>query len=868
MTYFVKQPQGEAPMSHVKEAALTWARSGCSVIPPAEDGTKRPLADWKNYQAAPATEAEIETWYRYPRHGVGLITGAVSGNLEMMELEGRATSSADLDHIHEVCVELGIDWLFDLLRNDGYAEWTPSGGIHFLYRIADHPVPGNTKIARRPATEEELAIDPLDRIKTLAETRGEGGYVVVAPSHGPVHKTGDSWSVVAGEIGKIPTVTWDDRCLLHKAVHAALDQMPEVETPATAPPRPRQPTDKLRPGDDYNNRTTWSDLLGPLGWTWVYRRGDKWYLRRPGKDRGTSATISATTDRLWVFSSSTEFEPEKHYSKFEAFALLEHGGNFANAARQLSALGYGEQQPERVVLGTLDIPTPLTGKPDDEMPLPVSPQASQVEPAQPSTALTNWRKAEVPEQVWRGHNFTARGAGGIFADTFHTVFKYQPTANQWWVYDGRRWMHDERAQHEQATGVMLSALGKEARRLTGLNDDKGPALRKFVTKLENAQAPTAQRWGRSDPRMAVTESDFNPTLNLVTVHNGVLDIEKQVLYPHDPQFMNTKLLEASYDPEAAAPRWNKFLDEVVPDPEVQRYLQRAVGHTLLGRAEQRALFLLHGDSGSGKSQFVKVLEQVFGDFGETAAPATFLASSRGNAITNDLNDLKGKRLVLFSELDQDEKLAEAQLKRLTGGDTAKSRGLWQENTKWKVQFTLWMATNFLPRLASDDNAIWRRVKPIHFPNVIKEHGVEEPRLAEKIFEEEASGVLNWMLEGVRMYLAEGLDDIEQVVQAVETYRDDVDVVKQFIRDATAEHLILTGDEAIGGGMPSRQLHTVYTEWSKRNNMAALGERRFSQRLSSLGFEKKRVATGIVWANVSTGNAGILGSMGGFHFSRS
>jgi putative DNA primase/helicase len=136
-------------------------------------------------------------------------------------------------------------------------------------------------------------------------------------------------------------------------------------------------------------------------------------------------------------------------------------------------------------------------------------------------------------------------------------------------------------------------------------------------------------------------------------------------------------------------------------------------------------------------------------------------------------------------------------------------------------------------------------------------GPEDKGLAEKIFAEEASGILNWLLEGVRMYKEHGLDDLEEISQSVATYRRDVDSVAQFMDAATDEHLIVQRPEA---QMPSRNLNAMYQSWCTGNGIRWLGERRFAQRMESLGFERKRTAAGAVWLGIGTGSYGMLGTM--------
>lgn len=349
------------------------------------------MGEWKRFMSERAPRTLIEQFYSGDSYdGVGIICGKISGNLEMLELEGLASDSLSLFAIRRECEARGIEWLWDMLLNGGYAEWTPSAGIHFLYRVSGMPVPGNTKIARRPATEQELATNPDAKIKTLAETRGEGGYVIVAPSGGKVHPSGDTWSTFAGKIGSIPLVAGDDRLTLHAAIRAALDETPsEPEFTTTRPPAPRTlPLDATRPGDDFCLRTDWVDILQPHGWQIHHTTTAEIFWTRPGKDRkdGWSATTgfagTGLDDRLYVWSSSTEFDIEKPYTKFGAYTLLEHRGDFAAAARELGARGFGTQRAHVVASQAVPAAADISAM----VPMPMPTASPDLEPeASPGT---------------------------------------------------------------------------------------------------------------------------------------------------------------------------------------------------------------------------------------------------------------------------------------------------------------------------------------------------------------------------------------------------------------------------------------------------------------------------------------------------
>lgn len=319
--------------------ALKAAAAGISVLPPEEDGTKKPLgAAWAGWQKERAGVKQIMAWYAAKRSGIGFVCGAISGNLEVLDFDDRPTYEA----YKKAASAAGLGDLVAKVET-GYCEATPKPGVHWLYRCS--VIQGNQKLARRPGPLDERG---FLTVKGLIETRGEGGYAIVAPSNGNVHETHRPYELLSGDVTTIATITPEERMALH-CVARTLDEMP-------TPPAASSPTAKTegaggggaatKPGDDFNARVSWQELLEREGWTFVYAQGDKQSYRRPGKQKGISATVNyKSNDLLWVFTSSTPLEQEKSYSKFGVYATLHHGGNYQNAARALAAQGYGEPAP-------------------------------------------------------------------------------------------------------------------------------------------------------------------------------------------------------------------------------------------------------------------------------------------------------------------------------------------------------------------------------------------------------------------------------------------------------------------------------------------------------------------------------------------
>lgn len=257
-------------------------REGFSPVP-VDTHTKRPLVAWRRYQSEAADELTCAGWDQ-ASHNIGVVCGAVSGRLMCLDFEGdfmeRAIELAPDAHV------LLTTW------SRGYLEATPSGGRHVLVRLeGSGPLEGNRK----------LACDPSGH--TLVETRGEGGYVIVAPSRNGAA----GWELLRGGLESVCYVTSEEWTTVMTAL-AGLDEAPPapVSMPLQAPTAPIL---RLAPSwieGALAQLPAMAEVLASHGWTQARSHdqyGQHWV--RPGKDprEGHSASVSAT-DRLYVHSSN------------------------------------------------------------------------------------------------------------------------------------------------------------------------------------------------------------------------------------------------------------------------------------------------------------------------------------------------------------------------------------------------------------------------------------------------------------------------------------------------------------------------------------------------------------------------------------
>jgi hypothetical protein len=300
---------------------------------PREDGTKMPEGRWKKYQTTPATREEVIAWYRRGRTGNALFTGY--GGVECLEWEDAGLYG----RFKEAAIAFGLG--DELARIEaGYCESSPGGGIHWLYRCSK--VEGNTKLAERPAP---AADDPNAR-ETLIETRGVGGFIIIAPSNGKVHPSGRAYRLLSGGLETIATIEPDIREAFHSLART-FDEIPVEPESATKPPHPEAqvadgdgfPRQGLSPGDDFNARAKLADIIEPFGWERVHVSGGVEYWRRPGKEEGWSATWGKTKG-FRVFTTSTSLEAKSH-SLLYAYCKLKHQGDFKSCIKDLAEQGYG-----------------------------------------------------------------------------------------------------------------------------------------------------------------------------------------------------------------------------------------------------------------------------------------------------------------------------------------------------------------------------------------------------------------------------------------------------------------------------------------------------------------------------------------------
>jgi len=199
---------------------------------------------------------------------------------------------------------------------------------------------------------------------------------------------------------------------------------------------------------------------------------------------------------------------------------------------------------------------------------------------------------------------------------------------------------------------------------------------------------------------------------------------------------------------------------------------------------------------------------VFGDYAQRAAPNLLIASQYERRPT-EVADLKGARLVFSVEVDQEKRLAEAQVKDLSGGDRKKARFMRQDYFEFEQTFDIVLSVKHKPVVLGTDPGIWRRIRLIPFETQIpvKEQRPQDALVSDLL--QDRAAILNWLIAGLHDYPKDPKWVAEEVQSATDTYREEMDHIGKFIADACEIIPRAT--------VPVAKLYATYLAWCRQQD---------------------------------------------------
>ena len=436
------------------------------------------------------------------------------------------------------------------------------------------------------------------------------------------------------------------------------------------------------------------------------------------------------------------------------------------------------------------------------------------------------------------------GIGNAFADYFKPIARFNRSRGIWYVYDGKVWQPDE-------GGLAVAELAKLlADRLYtfALNIKDEDARNRYIKRVLKLQQRKNRKTMLEDAKSVhpISFSAFDRNKYLFNCENGTLDLDTMEFRAHDPRDFITKMSHVTYDRDAVSPRWIQFIEEVMEgNRNVARYLQKCFGYSMTGDNSQHYLFIMNGPkTRNGKTTTVDTILKVMGEYGRSAKPdmlaTNFFKGPSNGAPSEDVARLAGARFVGIAEMEEKLVLNASLTKLLTGGNIITARFLHENSFEFEMQAKIFIDTNHLPYITDQTLFESGRIKIIPFNRHFKPKE-RDLRLGAKLSTAESlSGILNWCIEGYKLYKTEGLVEPPEVIAATEKYRLDSDRMGQFFAQCLKKEK--------GSELKPSAIYTRYREWCGENGYKYESSGNFYKRLG-ISFQVVRRRP---WSQATTG----------------
>ncbi|MBO5570561.1 MAG: nucleoside triphosphatase [Clostridia bacterium] len=423
----------------------------------------------------------------------------------------------------------------------------------------------------------------------------------------------------------------------------------------------------------------------------------------------------------------------------------------------------------------------------------------------------------------------------MFVDFFHSIILVNDTRGCWYIYDGRVWRPDVHGRKIADMAIDFQGILSAFANTITSEDTRNRFLKRVSLLDQKKYRDIMVSDAKSEDSITVKMDAFDRDKFTFNCHNGTINLRTGEFRPHDPSDMLTKMTEVDYDPEVVCPRWLTFMDEIMEgDHERIRYLQKAIGYAMTGDTRLECMFLLYGaKSRNGKGTTMETVLRILGEYGRTAKPE--MLSKKGfsdsSGPSEDVARLNGARLVNVSEPEKSMVIDASLTKQMTGNNNLNARFLRENSFEFKPQFKLFIDTNHLPQIS--DMTLFESDRIVVIP-FNRHFSAEERDIDLKSFfaqPENLSGILNWCLEGFRLYQEEGLKPPKSVLDATREYREQSDRLSMFTTHCVKKEK--------GQELRAQAVYSRYKDWCSENGYRYENASNFRKKMETAGFVYQR-----------------------------
>jgi len=458
-------------------------------------------------------------------------------------------------------------------------------------------------------------------------------------------------------------------------------------------------------------------------------------------------------------------------------------------------------------------------------------------------------------------------------EALHDRLRWVSDQERWMEWDGKRWRRCH--GNEEVIGAardVLRSIHREAGPLQGKQRDEmlkhakssqSRAAIQNAVKLFRSEGVTD---GRDDLRGRISRSsaEFDAAPYLLNTPSGKLDLRTGLAEATSPRDMVSKLTGAEFrGADYRDQGWERFIEECFPDPDVRDYVQRLFGYCLTGDVSEEVMPYFLGPTSTGKSTFLEAIGATMGDYA-MASQRKLLIEMANKSGSDDVDDIRGFRLVRYVEVQRGHKLNEGLVKQLTGGDVLRARALYARSSEFKSTAKIVVAANDRLQASADDDAIWRRIHQIPMEVQVPAEK-RDPLLKERLTTDPdaLAGVLSWAVRGSQAWYRNRIDGTHTtglrppaaITDATAAYRAEVDPLREFVE----EHLEL----APSAKTYTTELREAYTESCKRAGRTRMTDIAFSKSLQARGLEIGRDGSGRFYrgARLNASGRNLVGQRG-------
>lgn len=339
------------------------------------------------------------------------------------------------------------------------------------------------------------------------------------------------------------------------------------------------------------------------------------------------------------------------------------------------------------------------------------------------------------------------------------------------------------------------------------------------------------------PMLAVSVSDLDKDEKLLNTPYATYNLEKGIAgeQPHNPEDLITKTTNVSPSDDGKE-LWDQCLELFFSgDKELIDYVQMVVGMAAVGKVYQEHLIIAYGSGANGKSTFWNTISRVLGTYSGKLSAETLTVGCKRN-VKPEMAELKGKRLIIASEMEEGMRLNTAVVKQLCSTDEIFAEKKYKAPFAFVPSHTLVLYTNHLPKVGANDDGIWRRLIVIPFnAKIVGDSDIKN--YADYLYEKAGGYILKWVIEGAKKAIdAEFKTQLPKCVQdAINAYREENDWLGHFISECCEVDESFTEK--------SGELYQKYREYAIQNGDFTRPNGDFNAALENAGFSKRKTKKG-------------------------